>query len=143
MERPPGCSIIFARREEKPTPDKLTSITELANDTLSSVTDGYEPWAAFINTMSRNYKYSFADQLLIYAQRPDASACAGYDVWTQRMGRYVRRGAKGIALVDLARQAMHPQRTLLRPATALPLCEYCGLAATFRQCIRICKFNYY
>lgn len=50
--------------------------------------------------MSRNYKYSFADQLLIYAQRPDASACAGYDVWTQRMGRYVRRGAKGIALVD-------------------------------------------
>lgn len=50
--------------------------------------------------MSRNYKYSFADQLLIHAQRPDASACAGYDVWTQRMGRYVRRGAKGIALVD-------------------------------------------
>ena len=84
----------------KSTPDKLTSIAELANDTLSSVTDGYEPWAAFINTMSRNYKYSFADQLLIHAQRPDASACAGYDVWTQRMGRYVRRGAKGIALVD-------------------------------------------
>ena len=50
--------------------------------------------------MSRNYKYSFADQLLIHAQRPDASACAGYDVWTGRMGRYVRRGAKGIALVD-------------------------------------------
>lgn len=50
--------------------------------------------------MSRNYKYGFADQLLIHAQRPDASACAGYDVWTGRMGRYVRRGAKGIALVD-------------------------------------------
>ena len=50
--------------------------------------------------MSRNYKYSFADQVLIHAQRPDASACAGYDVWTQRMGRYVRRGAKGIGLVD-------------------------------------------
>ena len=50
--------------------------------------------------MSRNYKYSFPDQLLIHAQRPDATACAGYDVWTQRMGRYVRRGAKGIALVD-------------------------------------------
>ncbi len=50
--------------------------------------------------MSRNYKYDFADQLLIHAQRPDASACAGYDVWTGRMGRYVRRGAKGIALVD-------------------------------------------
>ena len=50
--------------------------------------------------MSRNYKYSFADQVLIHAQRPDASACAEYDVWTRRMGRYVRRGAKGIALVD-------------------------------------------
>ena len=50
--------------------------------------------------MSRNYKYSFADQILIHAQRPDASACADYDVWTRRMGRYVRRGAKGIALVD-------------------------------------------
>ena len=51
-------------------------------------------------TMSRNYKYDFADQVLIHAQRPDASACAEYDVWTGRMGRYVRRGAKGIALVD-------------------------------------------
>ena len=50
--------------------------------------------------MSRNYKYDFTDQVLIHAQRPDASACAGYDVWTGRMGRYVRRGAKGIALVD-------------------------------------------
>lgn len=50
--------------------------------------------------MSRNYKYGFADQLLIHAQRPDASACAGYDVWTGLMGRYVRRGTKGIALVD-------------------------------------------
>ena len=50
--------------------------------------------------MSRNYKYDFADQILIHAQRPDASACAEYDVWTERMGRYVRRGVKGIALVD-------------------------------------------
>ena len=50
--------------------------------------------------MSRNYKYSFADQVLIHAQRPNASACAGYDVWTGLMGRYVRRGTKGIALVD-------------------------------------------
>ena len=56
--------------------------------------------------MSRNYKYSFADQLLIHAQRPDASACAGYDVWTGRMGRYVRRGAKGIALHHFARHLL-------------------------------------
>ena len=56
-------------------------------------------------TMSRNYKYNFADQVLIHAQRPDASACAEYDVWTGRMGRYVRRGAKGIALVDYSGDA--------------------------------------
>ena len=105
MEQPPGCSIIFCRKGGKPTPDKLTSITELAHDTLTGVTDGYEPWAAFINTMSRNYKYSFADQVLIHAQRPDASACADYDVWTRRMGRYVRRGAKGIALLDTSGDA--------------------------------------
>ena len=55
--------------------------------------------------MSRNYKYSFVDQVLIHAQRPDASACAEYDVWTGRMGRYVRRGAKGIALVDYSGDA--------------------------------------
>ena len=55
--------------------------------------------------MSRNYKYGFADQILIHAQRPDASACAEYDVWTGRMGRYVRRGAKGIALVDYSGDA--------------------------------------
>ncbi len=90
----------FSRRGGIPTPDKLTSITELAHDTLAGVTGGYEPWAAFLGTMSRNYKYDFADQILIHAQRPDATACAGYDVWTQRMRRYVRRGAKGIALVD-------------------------------------------
>ena len=56
--------------------------------------------------MSRNYKYDFTDQVLIHAQRPDASACAGYDVWTGRMGRYVRRGAKGIALVDNSGDAL-------------------------------------
>lgn len=56
-------------------------------------------------TMSRNYKYDFADQVLIHAQRPDASACAEYDVWTERMGRYVRRGAKGIALIDYSGDA--------------------------------------
>ena len=55
--------------------------------------------------MSRNYKYDFTDQVLIHAQRPDASACAGYDVWTGRMGRYVRRGARGIALVDYSGDA--------------------------------------
>lgn len=89
----------------KPTPDKITSTTALAHDTLSRVTDGYAEWTALLATMSRNYKYGFADQILIHAQRPDASACAEYDVWTGRMGRYVRRGAKGIALVDYSGDA--------------------------------------
>ena len=89
----------------KPTPDKLSGIAALARETLSRITDGYEQWAAFLGTVSRNYKYPFADQLMIHAQRPDASACAEYDVWTRRMGRYVRRGAKGIALVDYSGDA--------------------------------------
>ena len=87
-------------RGGKPTPGKLTSITALAHDALSIATDGYDEWTGLLETMSRNYKYGFADQVLIHAQRPDASACAEHDVWTERMGRYVRRGAKGIALVD-------------------------------------------
>ena len=87
-------------RGGKPTPSKLTSITALADDALDHVTGGYAEWTGLLGTMSRNYKYDFADQVLIHAQRPDASACAEYDVWTERMGRYVRRGAKGIALVD-------------------------------------------
>ena len=89
----------------KPTPDKITSITALGNDALSRATDNYAEWTGLLRTMSRNYKYDFADQILIHAQRPDASACAEYDVWTERMGRYVRRGAKGIALVDYSGDA--------------------------------------
>lgn len=84
----------------KPTPDKLTTVAELANDTLTHVTSVPGEWTALLRTISRNYKYSFADQMLIHAQRPDARACAEYSVWTERMRRYVRRGAKGIALVD-------------------------------------------
>ena len=60
----------------------------------------WESWTAYLTTASRLYKYPFADQLMIYAQRPDATACADYDVWNNRMNRYVRRGAKGIALLD-------------------------------------------
>ena len=89
----------------KPTPDKLNSIATLGNDALSRATDNYAEWTALLRTISRNYKYDFADQVLIHAQRPDASACAEYDVWTGRMGRYVRRGAKGIALVDYSGDA--------------------------------------
>ena len=57
-------------------------------------------WTAFLQTAARLYKYPYLDQLMIYAQRPDATACAAYDLWNDRMGRYVKRGARGIALMD-------------------------------------------
>lgn len=60
-----------------------------------------ENWRAFLATASNVYKYGFYDQLMIYAQRPDATACASYEIWNQTMRRYVRRGAKGIALLDM------------------------------------------
>ena len=71
----------------------------LADDTARRITGDYLDWAAFLGTSSRLYKYPFRDQLLIYAQRPDATACAGYDLWNNTMHRYIRRGSKGIALL--------------------------------------------
>ena len=71
----------------------------LADDTAQKITGDYLDWAAFLGTSSRLYKYPFRDQLLIYAQRPDATACAGYDLWNNTMHRYIRRGSKGIALL--------------------------------------------
>lgn len=62
--------------------------------------DSRAEWASLLGTISRLYKYPFADQLMIHAQRPEATACASYEVWNDTMRRYVRRGAKGIALVD-------------------------------------------
>ena len=72
----------------------------LAQRTANGLTRYWEGWTDYLTTASRLYKYSFADQLMIYAQRPDATACADFDIWNNRMNRYVRRGAKGIALLD-------------------------------------------
>ena len=72
----------------------------LAQRTANGMTRYWESWTDYLTTASRLYKYSFPDQLMIYAQRPDATACADYDVWNNRMNRYVRRGSKGIALLD-------------------------------------------
>ena len=66
----------------------------------TQLTGSWQEWAGFLTTASRLYKYPFHEQLMIYAQRPDAIACAEYDLWNEKMGRYVRRGSKGIALVD-------------------------------------------
>ena len=75
----------------------------LANRTADSLSQRWEHWAEFLITASHLYKYSFPEQLMIYAQRPDATACAEYDIWVSRMNRYVRRGSKGIVLLDESR----------------------------------------
>ena len=81
-------------------PSKTEEYLALAQRTANGLTRYWENWTDYLTTASRLYKYSFADQLMIYAQRPDATACADYDVWNSRMNRYVRRGSKGIALLD-------------------------------------------
>ena len=81
-------------------PSKTEEYLALAQRTANGLTRYWESWTDYLTTASRLYKYSFADQLMIYAQRPDATACADFDIWNNRMNRYVRRGAKGIALLD-------------------------------------------
>ena len=81
-------------------PSKTEEYLALAQRTANGLTRYWESWTDYLTTASRLYKYTFADQLMIYAQRPDATACADFDIWNNRMNRYVRRGAKGIALLD-------------------------------------------
>ena len=80
---------------------KLENYVELARQTMREISADGEVWRSFLTTASNVYKYGFYDQLMIYAQRPDATACASYELWTNTMRRYVRRGAKGIALLDM------------------------------------------
>ena len=84
-------------------PSKTEEYLALAQRTANGLTRYWESWTDYLTTASRLYKYPFADQLMIYAQRPDATACADFDIWNNRMNRYVRRGAKGIALLDESR----------------------------------------
>ena len=81
-------------------PSKTEEYHALAQRTANGLTRYWESWTDYLTTASRLYKYPFADQLMIYAQRPDATACAEFDIWSNRMNRYVRRGSKGIALLD-------------------------------------------
>ena len=81
-------------------PSKTEEYLALAQRTANGLTRYWESWTDYLTTASRLYKYPFTDQLMIYAQRPDATACADFDIWRNRMNRYVRRGAKGIALLD-------------------------------------------
>ena len=82
----------------------LEFYSAMASYTATHLTDSWQKWTAFLTTASRLYKYPFHEQLMIFAQRPDATACAEYDLWNDTMRRYVRRGSKGIALVDNFRE---------------------------------------
>ena len=79
---------------------KYIKISVLARETAKKVCRGREQWIRYLDVASRLYKYPFEDQLLIYAQRPDATACASLEMWNERMFCWVNRGAKGIALID-------------------------------------------
>ncbi|MBP3462908.1 MAG: DEAD/DEAH box helicase family protein [Clostridia bacterium] len=80
--------------------NKLRLITDLYGETLTQISDSPNEWMKFLITASNNYKYSFNDQVLIYAQRPEAKACADIDTWNRNVGRWVNRGSKGIALIN-------------------------------------------
>ena len=81
-------------------PIKVQAYVEMANETALSITRDPESWMQFLRHSARFYKYSFNDQMMIYAQRPEATACASYEIWNNTMHRYIRRGAKGIALLN-------------------------------------------
>lgn len=78
---------------------KLQLVSQLADQTAHDVTRGVDNWKAYLDSASRLYKYKFEDQLLIYAQRPDATACASMELWNEKMRRWVKAGSKGIALI--------------------------------------------
>ena len=79
---------------------KLQDIRNLVQEHAVSVSSSPGDWMDYMDTASRLYRYSFSDQLLIHAQRPDATACASLELWNEKMLRWVNRGARGIALFD-------------------------------------------
>lgn len=82
----------------------LQAVIGLSDKLTSDLTTRRGAWRQYLNTAARVYKYSFSDQLLIYGQRPDATACAELPLWNEKMGRWVNRGAHGIALIDTSRR---------------------------------------
>lgn len=81
--------------------NKYQLINEMASETLKEITQNGESWIKFLNTASNNYKYSFNEQVLIYAQKPNATACADIETWNKKLRRWVNKGAKGIALLSM------------------------------------------
>ena len=79
---------------------KLILMEQLSDEVASDISVSPDNWMRFLDTASRVYKYTFPQQLLIYAQRPDATACASMEIWNKKMFRWVKKGSKGIALID-------------------------------------------
>lgn len=79
--------------------DKLRSVSELAEQTAHEITRDVDVWKRYLTTASRSYKYRFDEQLLIFAQRPEATACAEMKIWNNKMRRWVKPGSSGIALI--------------------------------------------
>ena len=100
---------------------KLQFYSEFAERTARQITGSYRSWTAFLATAARLYKYPYNEQLMIYAQRPNATACAEYDFWKDRMGRYVQRGSTGIAYTHRERKGGFSGKGIWR-RRALPRC---------------------
>ena len=80
--------------------NKLYAMEQLTEEVAKDVAASPQEWMRFLNTASRLYKYTFPEQLLIYAQRPEATAVASMEIWNQKMYRWIKKGSKGIALID-------------------------------------------
>ena len=85
-------------------PSKYQAYRQMADTAEQQLTSSYKSWTQFLRTAARLYKYPYNEQVMIHAQRPDATACAEYDFWNKKMGRFVRRGSTGIALIDTSGQ---------------------------------------
>ena len=85
-------------------PSKYQEYRQMADTAERQLTSSYNSWTQFLRTAARLYKYPYNEQVMIHAQRPDATACAEYDFWNKKMGRFVRRGSTGIALIDTSGQ---------------------------------------
>ena len=102
-------------------PTKAELYAQMAEKVTTQLTGSWQEWAGFLTTAARLYKYPFHEQLMIYAQRPDATACAEYDLWNEKMGRYVRRGSRGIALVDDSGDLLAKRSRVTRSLVSLSL----------------------
>ena len=110
-------------------PTKAEMYAQMAEKVAVQLTGSWQEWAGFLTTAARLYKYPFHEQLMIYAQRPDATACAEFALWNDRMGRYGRRGSTGIPIPAPVNIPVPPGCGSWRNGT-LGLCRLCWNATT-------------